>query len=166
MDALAAADHVYFQAIDKKTGTLDLATSRGLAVYEGYPGLPNAFTYDTTLVGNQTFIRLDDAAGWQKASGGARSFVGLDVPGEGALDVIRAALPPGMWEVIESNPEDPPGSIRVQPEGSDEIVVVIDTAGRLVSITRSVKGDSRSGGVVHELTLLAFGVPFEFVPPE
>jgi hypothetical protein len=166
LDALAATDPVYFQAIDKKTGTLDLATSRGLAVYEGYPGLPNAFTYDTALVGNQTFIRLDDAAGWQKASGGARSFVGLDVPGESAVAVIQAALPPGMWEVIESNSDDPPGSIRVKPEASDEVVVVIDATGRLVSITRSMKGDSGSGRVVHELTLLAFGVPFDFVPPE
>jgi hypothetical protein len=164
---LAAPSEGYSQTMTQAEGTLDLGTSRGIAVEENLPALSASGKYEKALVGNQAFIRAGEQAGWQKSSGGARAFLGLDVAGDSALVVIEEALPAGPWVVVTSEPLDPPGSIRIEPETpvEAEVSVVIDASGRLISIRRSVAGESRPGRLVHELGLLSFGVAFESALP-
>jgi hypothetical protein len=157
----------YVQTLSMSEGVIDLATSRGRAMKEDFPGLAFSSKRELMLVGNRVFSRpTNQPAEWEESSGGARAFVGLDVPGGSALDVVRAALPRGAWIVIASASTDPPGSIRIRPVDADDVVVVIDAAGRLVSVVRSTShGESGEGRDVHELTLMEFGVALELEAP-
>jgi hypothetical protein len=157
----------YHQTLTRSDGVIDLATSRGRATIEDFPGLASASKREVILVGNRVFGRpLDQGAPWEPRAGGARAFVGLDVAGSSALEVVRAALPRDGWVVIASAPTDPAGSTRMRPENAGGVVIVIDDAGRLVSVVRSTSdGESGNGGDFHELTLTGFGVPLEVETP-
>ena len=101
-------------------------------------------------------------------SGGARAFIGLDVPGASALDVVKNALSEGTnWTVLVSDPADAPGSFRAHGNGATaDVDVVIDASGRLVSVVRRSMPTKPGGGShTYELTFSEFGVPLEFDAP-
>jgi hypothetical protein len=167
--SLSAERAGYFQTMSRTDGVVDLAASRGLAAKEDFPGIPLSSKREIALIGNGLFSRsIGPGAQWEKAYGGARAFLGLDVPGDSAIEVLKAALPEGGWAVIESGSTDPPGSIRLRAQAPNpgEVVIVIDAEGRWVSLSRSsVPGESQGGRVVHEMTLTEFGVRLEFEAP-
>jgi hypothetical protein len=160
----------YFQTMSRSDGVIDLSGSRGLAIKEDFPGTPMSAKRELALVGNRLFSRPAQTDGaWADGYGGARAFLGLDVSGASAMAVVRAALPAAArWVVVASEPSDPAGSVRIRPDAADasDIAIVIDAAGRLVSVARPSKpSDTGGGGDVHELTLTEFGVPLKFDAP-
>jgi hypothetical protein len=160
----------YVQTMSRSDGVIDLSGSRGLATKEDFPGLSLSTTRELALVGNRVFSRPVSAdADWEEGYGGARAFVGLDVAGDSAMAVVKAALATkASWVVVASEPSDPSGSIRIRPDTPDasDVAVVIDAAGRLVSVARPSKPTNAGGGQdVHELTFTEFGVPLEFDAP-
>jgi hypothetical protein len=166
--ALSAEKAGYFQTMTKSDGTIDLAASRGVAIKEDYPGQATSTTSEVALVGDRLFSRPEAGATWEDRSGGARSFIGLDVPGDSALAVVKTALSGATsWTVVASDPADPRGSIRVQADGGTaDLNVVIDAAGRLVSVVRrSIPSKPGGGRNVYELTFTEFGVPRGFDAP-
>ena len=160
----------YFQTMSRTDGVIDLAASRGLAITEDLPGQALATKREVALEGDQVFGRsLDAGRGWENRSGGARSFVDLDAAGASVIAVIETALPDvDRWVVVGSEQGDPPDSTRIRPVGPDvaDVTVVIDRAGRLVSIVvTSTSPAGNSGASVHELTFTEFGVPIDVTTP-
>lgn len=149
---------------------MDLLASRGVATVEDFPGTTQSSTHEIGLAANQVFSKsVTTSTGWEKRSGGARSFVGLDAPGNSILAVVEGALPYAeMWSVVASDPTDPPGSVRIHAVATDAgaATLVIDGAGRLVSVTTSSSPGSGGGRIVHELTFTEFRIPLgPEVPP-
>jgi hypothetical protein len=160
----------YVQTMSRSDGVIDLSASRGLAIKEDFPGLALSAKRELALVGNRVFSRSAQADGaWEDGYGGAGAFLGLDVSGASAMAVVRAALPAtAMWVVVASEPSDPAGSIRVRPDlaSASDVAVVIDAAGRLVTVSKPSKPTAAGGAVdVHELTLTEFGVSLKFDAP-
>ena len=160
----------YDQTLSRSDGIIDLSASRSVAVTEDYPGLALSTKREVALVGNQMFARpLPGGGAWDKRSGGARSFMGLDVAGDDAVSVLKNTLSDATgWTVIATEPGDPPGSIRARagPDGTADVAVVIDAAGRLVSVVRrSIPGSPGGGTNRYEMTFSEFGVPLQFDAP-
>ncbi len=166
--SLAAEQAGYFQTMTRSDGTLDLAASRAVAIKADYPGQTISTKYEVALVGDRYFSRPQAGATWEDRSGGARAYIGLDVPGDSALAVVKTALSEATsWTVVASDPADASGSIRARADGGTaDVDVVIDASGRLTSVVRrSIPARPGGGRDVYELTFTEFGVPLEFDAP-
>jgi len=167
--SLTAEQAGYLQTMTRSEGTMDLVASRGVATKEDYPGTALAQKNQVALAGDRLFSRpLAAGATWEDRSGGARAFIGLDVAGASALDVVKNTLSDATsWTVVASDPADAPGSIRAHANGGTaDVDVVIDASGRITTVVRrSIPSKPGGGGHVYELTLTEFGVPLEFDAP-
>ena len=167
---LVAEEAGYAQTLSRSDGVIDLSASRSEAITEDFPGQPVASKREVALAGNQMFARpLPGGGAWEKRSGGARSFMGLDVAGDDAISVLKNTLSEATtWTVIATEPGDPPGSIRARSggDGTADVAVVIDASGRLVSVIRhSIPGSPGGGSHRYEMTFPEFGVPLQVDAP-